>query len=148
MLVNKFGVQNLETLRVSADLLFRVWTRCRCQQIWRSESGNVVRVSGFGVQCQRISCSEFGNVAFPSEFGVARNAVPVNGFGVQCLETLCLSADLVFRIWKRCAWQQIWHSESGNVVPVSGFSVQNLETLCLSRDLIFNVSKRYACQPI
>ena len=72
------------------------------------------------------------------------------GFGVQCLETLCLSADLVFNVSKRCACQRIWCSvsrnavpvsssmsrnlclsatESGNVAPVSGFGIQILGTL-------------------
>jgi len=68
--------------------------------------------------------------------------VPVKGFGVQCLETLCLSADVVLRGWKRCARQRIWCSEIGNVVAVSGFGVQNLKTLCLSADLVFRVWKR------
>ena len=188
--VQKLGTLSLsadlmfKTLCLSADLVLRRWKRYFCQRIWCSMSRNVVPVSGFGVQnletsclsadlvfriwkrcaCQWIWCSKFGNVAFLKEFGVPRagNAVPVNGFGVQCLQTLRLSADLVFRIWKRCACQRIWCSESGNVVPVSGFGVQNLETwrflknlvfpgletLCLSTDLVFNVSKRCACQRI
>ena len=41
--------------------------------------------------------------------------MPVKGFGVECLETLCLSADLAFRIWKRCACQPMWCSEFGSV---------------------------------
>ena len=56
--------------------------------------------------------------------------MPVSGFGVQCLATLCLSADVMFRIWKRCACQGIWCSMSRNAVPVSGFNVQKVETFC------------------
>ena len=70
----------------------------------------------------------------------------VKGFGVQCLETLCLSADLVFRVWKRCACQGIWCSMSRNAVPVSGFNVQKVEMFCLSADLAFRIWKRCACQ--
>ena len=87
--------------------MLRLWKRSACQQIWRSESGNVAPVSGCGVQnletlrflaslmlrgwkryaFQRIWCS------------MSRNIVPVSGFGVQNLKTL---------------------------VPVSGCGVQNL----------------------
>ena len=99
--------------------------------ISRSQSGNAVRVKGFGVQsletlhflrnlvlrgwkrctCQRIWCS------------VSRNVAPVSGF---CSEfgTLRLSADFVLRLWKHCPCQQIWRSESGNAARVSGFAVQ------------------------
>ena len=65
--------------------------------------------------------------------------MPVKGFGVQCLETLCLSADLAFRTWKRCACQRMWCCEAGSVVPVNGFGVQKLETLSLSADLVSRI---------
>ena len=116
--------------------MLRLWKRSACQQIWRSESGNVAPVSGCGVQ--NLETLRF---AFLSEFDVAR------------VETLCLSTDLVFNVSKRCACQRIWRSESENVVPVSGCGVQNLETLrflgwkrcacletlCLSADLVFRI---------
>ena len=117
----------------------------------RPQSGNAVRVNGFGVQsletlhfltslvlrgwkrctCQRIWCS------------VSRNVAPVSGFGVQNKKKKLL-ADFVLRLSQHCACQQIWHSESANVVRVSEFTVgefgvARLETLCrLSKDLVFN----------
>ena len=144
MPVKGFGVQCLETLCRSANLVFRRWKCCACQQIWHSESGNVVPVSECGVKiwkrcaCQRIWCSMSGNI------------VPVSQCGVQSFGTLRFLTSLVLRGWKRCACQGIWCSMSRNAVPVSGFSVQSqsLETLCLSRDLVFNVSKRCAGQRI
>ena len=139
--VSGLCVSTLETLCLSINLAFKIWKRCACQ---------------------RICCSEFGNVAFLNEFGVpkAGNAVPVSGFDIQCLETLSLSTDLAFRIWKRCACQRIWCSVSENGMPVNEFLVQSLETLhflanlvsrgmlCLSTDLPFSLWKRCACQRI
>ena len=74
---------------------------------------------------------------------MSRNVVPVSGFSVQNLETLCLSADLVLRGWKRGACQRIWCLEfgkvpffsGGNAVPLNGLGVQSLKTFCLSADL-------------
>ena len=60
--------------------------------------------------------------------------MPVNRFGIQNLETLCLSAHVVFKF--------------KNVAFLNEFGVARLETLCVSRDLVFNVSKRCACQRI
>ena len=74
--------------------------------------------------------------------------MPVNGFGVQCLETLCLSTDLVFRNWERCACQRIWRSKSENVVPVSGFGVQSSETLRFLANMMWGGWERCACQRI
>ena len=74
--------------------------------------------------------------------------MPVSGFGVQNLETLCLSADLAFRIWKRCACQRNVMFKFKNAAFLNEFGVARLETLCVSRDLVFNVSKRCACQRI
>ena len=71
---NEFGAAKLETLCLSTDLVFNVWKHCACQPMW---------------------CSEFWNVAFLNEFGVTR------------LETLCVSRDLVFNVSKRCACQRI-----------------------------------------
>ena len=51
------------------------------------------------------------------------------------LLTDTMLADLLFKIWKRCACQRIWCCEAGNAVPVNGFGVQKLETLPLSADL-------------
>ena len=46
----------LETLCLSTDFVFSVSKRCACQRIWFSESGNVVPVSGFGVQNLETLC--------------------------------------------------------------------------------------------
>ena len=124
----------LETLRLSADLMFRIWNLAPVSGLCVATletlclSINLAFKIWKRCACQRICCSEFGHV------------VAVNKFGVQNLETLCVSADLVF--------------------SVSEFLVQSLETLhflanlvsrgtlCLSTDLVFNVSKRCACQRI
>ena len=97
------------------------------------------------------------------------NVACVSKFGVATLETFCLSTDLAFRIWKRCACQRMWCSEfgnaaflsefgvarletlcmSGNIMPVGGFGVQNLGTLRLSADLVLSIWKRcYTSQQI
>ena len=74
------------------------------------------------------------------------NALPVKGFGVQCLETRCLSADLVFRIWERCV--------KGYVISVrKRYACQricssNFETLRVSANLVLRGWKHYACQSI
>ena len=65
--------------------------------------------------------------------------MPVSGFGVDFLETLCLSADLVLTLWKRCACQRIWCRLPGNAVPVSRFGVGSVETLCVSADLVLTL---------
>ena len=90
------------------------------------------------------------------------STVPVKGFGVQCLESRCLSADLVFRIWerlrvsanlfllawKRCACQRIWCAHSGNLGPANKFIAPTLDILCASKDFVLSVKKRYVCQRI
>ena len=65
---------------------------------------------------------------------MSRNAVPVSEFNVQKVEMLCLSADLAFRIWKRCACQQMRCS--------------NLETLRFLTSLVLRGWKRCTCQRI
>ena len=82
MPVSGFSVQNLETLSLSADVVFRVWERC----VSHSFLVNLALRGSKRCACQRIWCS------------MSRNVVPVSGFGVQNLETLRLSADLVFKI--------------------------------------------------
>ena len=74
--------------------------------------------------------------------------MPVSGFCAETLESLCLSADSVLRLWKRCACQQVLCRDSGIAVPVSGFCVETLETLCLSADFALRLWKRCACQRI
>ena len=71
--------------------------------------------------------------------------MPVSGFCVETLETLCLSADFVLKLWNRCACQRILCSGPGNVVLVSGFFVEILESLCLSAGSVLRLWKRCAC---
>ena len=77
--VNGFGVQHLKTLCLSADLYAQ-----NLKTLWLST--HLVLRGWKRCACQRIWRS------------MSRNVVPVNGFGVQKLGTLCLSADLVFKI--------------------------------------------------
>ena len=147
-------------LSLSTDLVLSGWKRYACQRIRRSESEKVARVSGFGVASLVLEMLKASD-----EFTAAS------------LETLCVSMDFVFSVWKRHACQRIWCStfrhmltfwkccHSGNTAPVNGFNVRRLETLhvsahykcfggarletlCLLKDLVFSVWKRGACQRI
>jgi hypothetical protein len=88
-----FGVPRLEMLSLSTDLVLSGWKRYACQRIRRSESEKVARVSGFGVASLVLEMLKASD-----EFTAAS------------LETLCVSMDFVFSVWKRHACQRIWCS--------------------------------------
>ena len=127
--VSGFCVATLETLCLSTDLAFRIWKRCACQCKLTVQSLEMLRF--------------LTNMAFR---GLETLCLSTNL--VFSVETLSLSADLAFRIWKRCACQRISCSKSETVVPVSRFGVARLETLCLSMDLVFKSWKRCPYQQI
>ena len=56
MPVSGFCVETLESLRLSADSVLRLWKRCACQQILCRDFGIAVPVSGFCVETLETLC--------------------------------------------------------------------------------------------